>query len=40
MAAILDLFFSETLKVTNMFRNELRFKNHVKLGYYNKIYVK
>ena len=35
MAVILDLFFNETLKVTN--RN---IKNHVKMGYYIKIYVK
>ena len=40
MAAILDIFFSETLKVTNSFKNEFSNNNHVKLTYYIKIYVK
>ena len=40
MAAILDLFFHETIKVTNSFRNEFSIKNHVKMRYYIKIYVK
>ena len=40
MAAILDLFFSETLKVTNSFRNEFSIKNHVKMRFYIKLYVK
>ena len=40
MAAILDLFFSETLNVINSFRNECSIKNHVKMRYYIKIYVK
>ena len=30
MAAILDLFFNETLKASNSFRNEFSLKNHVK----------
>ena len=37
--AILDLFFSETLKVTNNFINKLSIKNHVDMRYYIKIYV-
>ena len=40
MAAILNLFFSEILKVTNSFKNEFSIKNHVKMRYYIKIYVK
>ena len=40
MAAILDLFFTETLKVTTSFRNEFSIKNHVEMRYYIKIYVK
>ena len=36
MAAILDLFFKETLKITNSFRNEFSIKNHVKMRYYIK----
>ena len=40
MAAILDLFFNETLKVTNTLRNEFSIKNFVKMRYYIKIYVK
>ena len=40
MVGILHLFFNETLKVTNSFRNEFSIKNHVKMWYYNKIYVK
>ena len=40
MAAILDLFFNETLKVTTSFRNEFSIKNHVEMRYDNKIYVK
>ena len=40
MAAILDLFFNETLKVTNSFRNEFGVKNYVEMRYYIKIYVK
>ena len=40
MAAILDLFFNETLKITNSFRNEFIIKNHVKMRYYIKIYIK
>ena len=40
MAAILDLFFNETLKVTTSFRNEFSIKNHVDMRYYNKMYVK
>ena len=39
MAAILDLFFSETLKITNNFRNEFSIKKHVEMRYYIKIYV-
>ena len=39
MAAILNLFFSETLKVTNNFRNEFSIKKHVEMRYYIKIYV-
>ena len=34
MAAILDLFFNETLKATTSFRNEFGIKNHVKMRYY------
>ena len=30
MAALLDLFFDETLKVTNGFRIKFSIKNHVK----------
>ena len=37
MAAILDLFFSKTLKVTTSFRNEFSIKNHVEMRYYIKI---
>ena len=40
MAAILDLFYNKTLKVTNSFRTEFSIKNRVKLMYYIKIYVK
>ena len=40
MAAILDLFFDESLKVTNSFRNDFTIKNRVKMRYYIKIYVK
>ena len=40
MAAILDLFFNETLKITTSFRNEFSIKNHVEMRYYIKIYVK
>ena len=40
MAAILDLFFNETLKVTTSFRNECSIKNQVEMRYYIKIYVK
>ena len=40
MAAILDLFFGGTLKDNNSFRNEFGNKNHVKMKYYIKIYVK
>ena len=40
MAAILDLFFNETLKVATSFINEFSIKNHVKMRYYIKIYVK
>ena len=40
MAAILDLFFNETLKVTNSFRKEFSIKhNNVEMRYYIKIYV-
>ena len=37
MAAILDLFFNETLKVTTSFRNEFRYYI---MRYYIKMYVK
>ena len=37
MAAILDLFFNETLKVINSFGNRFSIKNHVKMRYYIKI---
>ena len=40
IAAILDLFFNETLKVTNGFRTEFSIINHVKIRYYIEIYVK
>ena len=40
MVAILDLFFNETLKVTDSVRNELSIKNYVKMRYYIKRYVK
>ena len=40
IAAILDLFFDETLKVTTRFRKEFSIKNHVEMRYYIKIYVK
>ena len=40
MAAILDLFFNETLKVTTSYRNEFSIENHVEMKYYIKIYVK
>ena len=40
MAAILDLFFNETLKITTSFRNEFSIKNHLKLRYYIRIYYK
>ena len=39
MAAILDLFFNETLKATTSFRNEFSIENHVEMRYYIKIYV-
>ena len=39
MAAIFELFFTETLKVTNNFRNEFSIKNHVEMRYYIKLYV-
>ena len=38
MTAILDLFFSETLKVTNNFRNEFSIKKHVEMRYYIKMF--
>ena len=34
MAAILDLFFSETLKITNNLKNEFSIKNNVEMRYY------
>ena len=37
MAAILDLVFNETPKVTNSFRNEFSTKHQVKMRYYIKI---
>ena len=40
MAAILDLFFNETLKVTTGFRKEFSIKNYVEMRFYIKIYVK
>ena len=40
MAAILDLFYNETLKDTNSFINKFSIKNHVKMWYYVQIYVK
>ena len=40
MAAILDIFFNETLKVTHSFRTEFSIKNHIKMKYYIKVYVK
>ena len=40
MTAILDFFFSETLKITNSFKNEFSINNHVKIWHYNKIYIK
>ena len=40
MAAILDLFFNETLKVTTNVRNKFSIKNHVEMRYYITIYVK
>ena len=40
MAAILDLFFNETLKVTTSFRNEFSIKNHVEMRYCINKYVK
>ena len=40
MAATLDLFFKETLKITTSLRNEFSIKNHVEMRYYIKIYVK
>ena len=40
MAAIFDLFFNETLKVTTSFRNEFSIKNHVEMRYNIKMYVK
>ena len=39
MAAILDLFINEILKVTTSFRKESSIKNHVEMRYYIKIYV-
>ena len=33
MAAILDLYFIKTLKVTNSFWNEFSIKYHVKMRY-------
>ena len=39
MAAILDFFFSETLKVINNFRNEFSIKKHVEMRYYINIYI-
>ena len=33
MAAILDLFVSKTLKVTDNFGNKFSIKNHVKMRY-------
>ena len=40
MAAILDLFNNETLKITTSFRNEFSIENQVEMRYYIKIYVK
>ena len=40
MAALLNWFFNETLKVKNSFINEFSIKNHVQMSYYIKIYVK
>ena len=37
MGAILDLFFSETLKANNRFRTKFSIKNHVSMRYYIKI---
>ena len=37
IAAILELFPNETLKVTNSFRNKFSNKNHVEMRYYIKI---
>ena len=39
MTAILDLYFTKTLKGTNNFRNELSIKNHVEMRFHIKIYV-
>ena len=40
MAAILVLFFNETLKSTNSFRNEFSIENHVTMRYNIILYVK
>ena len=40
IAAILDLFFNETLKITTSFRNEFTIKNHDEMRYYIEIYAK
>ena len=40
MVAMLDLFFNETLKATIIFIIEFSIKNHVKMRYYIKTYVK
>ena len=40
MAAILDLFFNETLKIPTSFKNQFSIKNHVEMRYYIEIYVK
>ena len=39
MAAILDLFLSETSKITSNFRNKFSIKNHIEMRYFFKIYV-
>ena len=39
MAAILDVFFSVTLNVSNYFRNRFSIKTHVEIRHYIKIYV-
>ena len=38
-AAILDLFFNETLKITTSFINEFSINNQVEMRFYIKIYV-